>query len=168
MARFAPGMETRPSDHACAPRIMRATFEARYPRRKAVKTQYARDERLRLSQIHVSVARGPAPGRFAACVRNGLGAARGTLTGVAAAEMAAGEPGAIARVFGDEPRPTRLILLQASSRTRFRRARNGARGRSDGMDGRDRAGEDGGRRRPGGAIRPASAPSPPSSSPPGA
>ena len=47
-------------------------------------------------------------GIFAACVQNGLGTARGTLTGIAAAEMAIGQTSDITRSFSNEAAPKRL------------------------------------------------------------
>jgi len=48
------------------------------------------------------------PGLFAACVQNGLGTTRGTLTGIAAAELASNQPSAISRHFSAEAAPTKL------------------------------------------------------------
>ena len=47
-------------------------------------------------------------GVFSGCVQNGLGTARGTLTGIGAAELACGETSAITRHFTAEERPRRL------------------------------------------------------------
>ena len=108
VARFEPGMQTRPSALARARRVMREKFEARFPQLKSVKTAHVWEGHLCLSLNHVSVARELDRGLYAACVQNGLGAARGTLTGIAAAELAAGAPGEIARAFAGAARPSRL------------------------------------------------------------
>ena len=47
-------------------------------------------------------------GVFSACVQNGLGAARGTLTGMGAAELACSESSAITKRFTAEDEPARL------------------------------------------------------------
>jgi hypothetical protein len=56
----------------------------------------------------VSVTKELDTGIFSGCVQNGLGAARGTLTGIAAAEMATGTQTTISTYFAGEDRPTRL------------------------------------------------------------
>ena len=48
------------------------------------------------------------PGLTSACVQNGLGTARGTLTGIGAAELACGETSAITAHFLKEPDPAKL------------------------------------------------------------
>lgn len=63
---------------------------------------------LCLSVNGVSVMREVDSGLFAACVQNGLGTARGTLTGIAAAELACGETSAITAHFLKEPAPAKL------------------------------------------------------------
>jgi hypothetical protein len=45
---------------------------------------------------------------FSACVQNGLGTARGTLTGIGAAELACGVASDITRHFTAEAEPSRL------------------------------------------------------------
>ena len=47
-------------------------------------------------------------GLFAACVQNGLGTSRGTLTGIGAAELACGETSAITDHFTAQDAPKRL------------------------------------------------------------
>ena len=56
----------------------------------------------------VSVTRRVEDGVFSGCVQNGLGTARGTLTGIAAAELAMCKSSAITEHFGSEARPKRL------------------------------------------------------------
>ena len=45
---------------------------------------------------------------FSACCQNGLGTARGTMTGIGAAELASGHCSAITKVFSNEPEPKKL------------------------------------------------------------
>ncbi|HRK43208.1 MAG TPA: FAD-dependent oxidoreductase, partial [Gemmobacter sp.] len=63
---------------------------------------------LCLTRNGVAVARELEPGLFSACVQNGLGTARGTLTGIAAAEMASGVITDLTRHFSAEALPPRL------------------------------------------------------------
>ena len=48
------------------------------------------------------------PGLYSACVQNGLGTTRGTLTGLGAADLALGRETEITRFFGAEAEPSRL------------------------------------------------------------
>ena len=102
------GMAAGPGDVARAARVQRKKFAARFPQLDGVSMEYTWAGHLCLSRNGVSVTREVEPGLFSACVQNGLGTARGTLTGIAAAEMALGQPGAIARHFAAEDRPRRL------------------------------------------------------------
>lgn len=63
---------------------------------------------LCLSLNGVAVAKEVETGVFSACVQNGLGTARGTLTGIAAAEMAVGHTSEISEFFAKETPPKRL------------------------------------------------------------
>jgi len=63
---------------------------------------------LCLSRSGVSVTREIDAGIWSACVQNGLGTARGTLTGIAAAEMALGHRSAIGAYFYAEAEPPKL------------------------------------------------------------
>lgn len=48
------------------------------------------------------------PGMFSACVCNGLGTARGTLMGIAAAELACGQTSDVTDFFLAEEEPAKL------------------------------------------------------------
>jgi len=63
---------------------------------------------LCLSLNSVSVMRELDRGVFSGCVQNGLGTARGTLTGIGAAELACGERSDITDFFTQEVAPKRL------------------------------------------------------------
>ena len=71
--------------------------------------EYSWAGHLCLSLNAVSVAREVERGVFSACVQNGLGTARGTLTGIAAAELACGETSEITRFFAGQARPRRVV-----------------------------------------------------------
>ncbi len=107
-AALRSGMTSRPSDLARAQRVMQAKFDQRFPALAGLSMAHAWAGLLCLSLNGVSVARQLERGVFSACVQNGLGTARGTLTGMAAAERACGHDSAIARHFDREPAPQRL------------------------------------------------------------
>ena len=101
---------TRPSarELARAARVMQRKFDQRFPQLAGMKMQHAWAGHLCLSLNGVSVTRQLEEGVFSGCVQNGLGTARGTLTGIAAAELAAGESSEISRYFSAEARPKLL------------------------------------------------------------
>ena len=108
MSRFLPDMATTDGDMRRATRMMRQKFDDRFPQLASVKMDYAWAGHLCLSRNGVSVARQLDRGLYAACVQNGLGTVRGTLTGIAAAEAALGTESAVSRHFADQPDPPRL------------------------------------------------------------
>ena len=63
---------------------------------------------LCLTRNGVSVTGKLDDGLYSACVQNGLGTVRGTLTGIAAAEMALGHSSDVTRHFEAEAEPTPL------------------------------------------------------------
>lgn len=101
---------TRPSARELtrAARVMQRKFDQRFPQLAGMKMQHAWAGHLCLSLNGVSVTRQLEKGVFSGCVQNGLGTARGTLTGIAAAELAAGESSEISRHFSAETRPKLL------------------------------------------------------------
>ncbi|WGW04744.1 NAD(P)/FAD-dependent oxidoreductase [Tropicibacter oceani] len=102
------GMETRPRDLTRAARVHRQKFDARFAQLAGTPMQYQWAGHLCLSLNAVSVMRELEPGLFSACVQNGLGTARGTLTGIGAAELACGHTSTITRHFGAAPAPAKL------------------------------------------------------------
>jgi len=82
--------------------------EGRFPILAGTKMEYSWAGHLCLSRNGVSVMRELEPGLYAACVQNGLGTARGTLTGMGAAELACGVTTDITRHFTAEAGPARL------------------------------------------------------------
>jgi len=84
------GLRASPNDVARAARIMQHKFDERFPKLAGLPMQYTWAGHLCLSSNGVSVTCEILTNLFSACVQNGLGTARGTLTGIAAAEMACG------------------------------------------------------------------------------
>jgi glycine/D-amino acid oxidase-like deaminating enzyme len=107
-AVLRPGKAARKADVARAARVMQGKFEARFPQFKGMRMEHTWAGHLCLSLNGVSVMRQIAEGVFSGCVQNGLGTARGTLTGMGAAELACGQTSDITRYFGRETHPKRL------------------------------------------------------------
>lgn len=101
-------MTSRATDLTRAERTMQRRFDARFPALAGLKMEHTWAGHLCLSRNGVAVMGEIDTGVFAACVQNGLGTARGTLTGIGAAELACGEESAITRRFTAEPEPQRL------------------------------------------------------------
>lgn len=107
-AYYRPEMQTSAADLARATHSMRRKFDARFPMLKDVPFSHCWSGHLCLSQNSVSVMRELEPGLYAACVQNGLGTARGTLTGIGAAELACGQRSDITDFFTAGTEPSRL------------------------------------------------------------
>ena len=101
-------METRVSDLERAKASMRQRFDARFPALRGMALEHVWAGHLCLSLNGVAVVGELDQGVYSACVQNGLGTARGTLTGIAAAELAMGETSEITRRFTAEPEPKKL------------------------------------------------------------
>lgn len=108
MAKFLPGMEVTPAQTQRAQRVMRDKFNARYPQLAAIGMEYVWSGHLCLTRNNVSVTGELERDLYAACVDNGLGTTRSTLTGIAAAETAVGVESDITRYFAAESRPSKL------------------------------------------------------------
>lgn len=105
---YRPDMATGAADLRRLVARMRRKFDARFPALRDVAFQHAWSGHLCLSKNGVSVTGEIEPGLYAACVCNGLGTARGTLMGIAAAERACGQDSEITEFFAAEGEPTRL------------------------------------------------------------
>ncbi len=105
---YRPNMQTSAADLARVAANMRRKFDARFPMLKSVRFEHVWSGHLCLSKNAVSVMRELEPGLYSACVQNGLGTTRGTLTGIGAAELAMGETSDITRFFAAEAEPARL------------------------------------------------------------
>lgn len=105
---YRPAMQTSAGDLARLVRHMRRKFDARFPMLKGIRFEHGWSGHLCLSKNGVSVMRELEPGLFAACVDNGLGTTRSTLTGIGAAELVCGRASAVTEFFGAEAEPARL------------------------------------------------------------
>lgn len=105
---YRPDMATSAKDLARVTARMRAKFDARFPSLRGIPFEYAWSGHLCLTKNAVSVMRELEPGLYSACVQNGLGTTRGTLTGTGAAELALGHASEITRYFTAEAEPVRL------------------------------------------------------------
>jgi glycine/D-amino acid oxidase-like deaminating enzyme len=107
-AVLRPGMTTSQADVQRAARIQAKKFDQRFPQLKGISMQYQWAGHLCMTRNGVSVTREIGRGVFPACAQNGLGTARGTLTGIAAAEAAMGHRSAITDYFEAEEHPKPL------------------------------------------------------------
>ncbi|MDT1064469.1 FAD-binding oxidoreductase [Paracoccus sp. CPCC 101403] len=105
---YRPGMQTSAHDLARLVSAMRQKFDTRFPMLRGIRFEHSWSGHLCLSRNNVSVMRELEPGLYAACVDNGLGTARGTLTGIGAAELATGRESEITAFFTAEAEPARL------------------------------------------------------------
>ena len=107
------------------------TFYARFPMLKQVEMEYCWSGRLCLSRNDAWALGELEPGLFSACCQNGLGATRGTIAGIVAAEMASNS-GATSLVPDFQPQaqpqklfPEPLMTLGARGVIKFRQWRAG-------------------------------------------
>jgi len=107
-ATFEPGMMPSEASLRRTAAVHRQKFDQRFPQLSGVRQEYSWAGHLCLSQNSVAIMRQLDDGLFAGCVQNGLGTARGTLTGIGAAELASGAESAITRHFTAEAEPTKL------------------------------------------------------------
>ena len=107
-ASFLPGMEASDAALTRTAAVHARKFADRFPALAGVKQEYTWAGHLCLTRNAVSIARELEPGLFAATVCNGLGTARSTLTGIAAAELAMGLQTDTTRHFAAEAEPTKL------------------------------------------------------------
>ena len=107
------------------------TFYARFPMLKQVEMEYCWSGRLCLSRNDVWALDELEPGLFSACCQNGLGATRGTIAGIVAAEMAGDNQGpSLVPDFQKQAQPQKLfaeplMTLGARSVIKFRQWRAG-------------------------------------------
>ncbi|KIC45602.1 oxidoreductase [Ruegeria sp. ANG-S4] len=107
-AALRPGMVATAKDLKRASKVMQRKFEQRFPQLAGIRMEYQWAGHLCLSLNGVSVTREIDQGVYSGCVQNGLGTARGTLTGIAAAELACGHRSNISNHFSTEAPPKRL------------------------------------------------------------
>lgn len=107
-AVLKPDMRLTPASVERAARVMQRKFDRRFPQLAGLKMEYKWAGHLCLSLNGVAVMRELEQDVFSGCVQNGLGTARGTLTGMGAADLALGRTSSITRHFGAEARPKKL------------------------------------------------------------
>ncbi|MEM6324486.1 MAG: FAD-binding oxidoreductase [Pseudomonadota bacterium] len=107
-AALRSSMEARPHDLRRAGAVMQRKFDERFPALKGLALAHIWAGHLCLARNGVSVAREVEAGVYSGCVQNGLGTARGTLTGIAAAERALGVASEITAHFDAQADPSRL------------------------------------------------------------
>ncbi len=107
-ASFLPGMEVSEAALQRTARVHRQKFDQRFPALREIAMEHTWAGHLCLSRNGVAVMRELDNNLFSACVQNGLGTARGTLTGIGAAELACGATSDITRHFTAEAEPERL------------------------------------------------------------
>ncbi|MEM6587464.1 MAG: FAD-binding oxidoreductase [Pseudomonadota bacterium] len=83
-------------------------FQRRFPMLKDVEMEYRWGGRLCLSRNGVAAFGELDEGLYSACCQNGLGTAKGTTLGMAAAELASGEPSWIVEHFLAQDAPQKL------------------------------------------------------------
>ena len=107
-AAMRSAMESRASDLNRAKVAIQRGFDARFPSLAGMTMEHTWAGHLCLSLNGVAVMRELEQGVFSACVQNGLGTARGTLTGIGAAELACGVASDVTKRFTSEPEPKKL------------------------------------------------------------
>lgn len=107
-ALLKPDMRPQEKSLDRAARVMQRKFDQRFPQLAGMKMEYRWAGHLCLSLNSVAVMRELEEGVYSGCVQNGLGTARGTLTGMGAAELACGVSSEITRHFNAEARPKKL------------------------------------------------------------
>ena len=107
-AVLKPDMRPSPKSLERAAAVMQHKFDQRFPQLAGLRMEHRWAGHLCLSLNSVAVMRELEDGVFSGCVQNGLGTARGTLTGIGAADLACGVDSEITRHFSSEARPKKL------------------------------------------------------------
>ena len=107
-ASFLPGMEASEAALRRTAAVHARKFADRFPALAGVRQEYTWAGHLCLARNGTSIASELEPGLYAASVCNGLGTARSTLTGMAAAELAMGQATDATRHFAAEAQPVKL------------------------------------------------------------
>lgn len=107
-ATFEPDMEAGEATLRRTAKVHREKFRERFPQLAGTRMEHIWAGHLCLSRNGVSVMTPLDEGLWSACVCNGLGTTRSTLTGIGAAELASGTESAITRHFTAEAEPSRL------------------------------------------------------------
>ncbi len=107
-ATFCPSMKASVATFKRAEKEHQLRFDARFPQLAGLKMQFRWAGHLCFSRNDLSIMREIDDNIFTACCQNGLGTARGTLTGIAAAELANGHRSNITDFFTLQPLPKKL------------------------------------------------------------
>jgi glycine/D-amino acid oxidase-like deaminating enzyme len=107
-ATLRPNTVPSKSELARASRVMQGKFDQRFPQLAGLRMEHAWAGLLCLTLNSVAVMKQLDDGVYSGCVQNGLGTARGTLTGIGAAELACGRTSDVTRFFTAQERPKRL------------------------------------------------------------
>ena len=107
-AVLKPNMRPQVRTLERAAKVMQQKFDQRFPQLAGLEMEYQWAGHLCLSLNSVAVMRELESGVFSGCVQNGLGTARGTLTGIGAAELALGASSETTRYFSQEAAPKKL------------------------------------------------------------
>lgn len=105
---FNPSVEASDKSVEIAARDHQRSFDARFPMLKGVEMEYRWGGRLCLSWNGVPVFGELEKGIFAACCQNGLGASKGILSGILAAEYATGRDNPYIADYLAQKKPTML------------------------------------------------------------
>lgn len=108
-AALRPGMQATERDMRRTAKVMQRKFDQRFPKLAGLKMEYHWAGHLCLTMNSVSHAHEIEQGVYSGCVQNGLGTARGTLTGITAAELACGVRSEISAYFSSEPAAKKLM-----------------------------------------------------------
>ncbi len=103
-----PSMEVGAGQLEAAGRLHDRGFGARFPMLQDVGMEYRWAGHLCLSRNGVAAFGEIEEGVYSACCQNGLGLAKGTLSGMAAADLAAGVDSVEARSLSNQEAPSRL------------------------------------------------------------
>jgi len=114
-AHYLPEMHTTSAKMTKAAAVHREKFKRRFNHLTDVQMEYQWAGHLCLSHNGVSVTKELEPGLFSACVQNGLGATRGILTGISAAEQCLGIKTNVGAFFESEKAASLLPLFVATS-----------------------------------------------------
>ncbi|MEM1300172.1 MAG: FAD-binding oxidoreductase [Pseudomonadota bacterium] len=106
---YAPSMELAGDDIGGIGRDHDRSFINRFPGLAHVEMEYRWAGRLCLSRNDAPAFGEIDEGLFAACCQNGLGAAKGTYSGIAAADLASGQDTAFTRHMAAKPAPQPLM-----------------------------------------------------------
>lgn len=107
-ANYSPSLSVSSKKMTSVAQTHEQSFKDRFPMLEDVTMDYCWSGRLCLSLNNVQAWSEVDEGLFSACCQNGLGAAKGTVGGIIAAETAVGKQDSIIPEYLPEPEPKRL------------------------------------------------------------